>query len=118
MTALRAAVRCHWLDPIPSQAVSRINHSWYESRPLERSVGFFMARLDVSSGRLTYSDGVTETFNGSGDEFGEDSLVQLVERVRHLDAAGMQAEILREIELFAPGVKATRDRTLIVLKRN
>jgi sigma-B regulation protein RsbU (phosphoserine phosphatase) len=168
MTVLRAAVRGHWLDSLPSQAMPRINRTVCENVPENKYVTFFMGKLDLGSGRLTYvnaghnppilaraaggietlteggmvlgmfdsvpyedgvtelrpgdmlvvySDGVTETFNGAGDEFGEDRLAQLVERVRHLDAAGVQAEILREIELFAPGVKATDDRTLIVLKR-
>ncbi|HEY3121192.1 MAG TPA: SpoIIE family protein phosphatase [Vicinamibacteria bacterium] len=169
MTVLRAAVRGHWLDSLPSQAMPRINRTVCENVPENKYVTFFMGKLDLASGRLTYvnaghnppilaraaggietlteggmvlgmfdsvpyedgvtelrpgdmlvvySDGVTETFNGNGDEFGEDRLAQLVERVRHLDAAGVQAEILREIELFAPGAKATDDRTLIVLKRN
>jgi serine phosphatase RsbU (regulator of sigma subunit) len=66
---------------------------------------------------LIFSDGVTETFSASGDEFGDERLGEVALRGRGLDAAGLQAEILRELESFAVGTKATDDRTLIVLKR-
>jgi serine phosphatase RsbU (regulator of sigma subunit) len=35
-----------------------------------------------------------------------------------MDAAALQAEILRELDRFSQGTKATDDRTLIVIKRN
>jgi sigma-B regulation protein RsbU (phosphoserine phosphatase) len=67
---------------------------------------------------IVYSDGVTETWNPAGDEFGEEGLLALVVRSRALEPAALQAEILRELERFAAGAKATDDRTLIVLKRH
>jgi phosphoserine phosphatase RsbU/P len=66
---------------------------------------------------LVYSDGVTETWNPDGDEFGEEGLLELATRGRGLDAATLQDEILRTLDRFAEGAKATDDRTLIVLKR-
>jgi phosphoserine phosphatase RsbU/P len=66
---------------------------------------------------LVFSDGVTETWNAEGDEFGEDGLTDVAVRGRGLDAATLQDEILRGLERFAAGAKATDDRTLIVLKR-
>jgi serine phosphatase RsbU (regulator of sigma subunit) len=66
---------------------------------------------------LVFSDGVTETWNPEGDEFGERGLMELAQRGRGLDAASLQDEILRELDKFAQGAKATDDRTLIVLKR-
>ncbi len=66
---------------------------------------------------LVFSDGVTETWNPEGDEFGEDGLLELALRERGLDAASLQDEILRGLEKFAKGAKATDDRTMIVLKR-
>jgi len=66
---------------------------------------------------IVYSDGVTETWNPAGEEFGEEGLMALVVRSRALEPAALQVEILRELESFATGAKATDDRTLIVLKR-
>jgi sigma-B regulation protein RsbU (phosphoserine phosphatase) len=66
---------------------------------------------------VVFSDGVTETFSSRDEEFGEQRLGEIVRRGRSLDAAALQAEILRELEAFSGGQKATDDRTLIILKR-
>jgi serine phosphatase RsbU (regulator of sigma subunit) len=66
---------------------------------------------------LVFSDGVTETFDAAGGEFGEQRLAQVAVRGRGLEAAALQDEILLELDRFAPGIKASDDRTLIVLKR-
>lgn len=66
---------------------------------------------------LIFSDGVTETFDPREEEFGDDRLAALAVRGRGLEALALQDEILRELERFSAGTKATDDRTLIVLKR-
>jgi serine phosphatase RsbU (regulator of sigma subunit) len=66
---------------------------------------------------LVYSDGVTETWNAAGDEFGEQRLADVVTRHPGKDAAALEVEILRALEQHAAGAKATDDRTLIVLRR-
>jgi sigma-B regulation protein RsbU (phosphoserine phosphatase) len=66
---------------------------------------------------LIYSDGLSETFDAEGEEFGERGLAGVAMRARSLDAAALQDEILRELDRFSLGAKATDDRTLIVLKR-
>ena len=76
-----------------------------------------MAELRPGDTLLIFSDGVTETWSAEGDEFGEERLGAVAVRGRGLDAAGLQTEILRELDVFEAGTKATDDRTLIVLKR-
>src|SRR5262245_27210359 len=66
---------------------------------------------------LVFSDGVTETFDADDQEFGDDRLAELAVRGRGLEASSLKDEILRELDRFAAGTKATDDRTLIVLKR-
>jgi sigma-B regulation protein RsbU (phosphoserine phosphatase) len=66
---------------------------------------------------VMYSDGVTETWDPGGDEFGEERLVALAVRERTLGAEELQDAIIREIERFEMGARATDDRTLVVLKR-
>jgi len=67
---------------------------------------------------VVFSDGVTETWNRDDIEFGDARLAELIRQGRELDAAALQAEILRELDRFSQGTKATDDRTLIVIKRN
>jgi phosphoserine phosphatase RsbU/P len=75
------------------------------------------AELRAGDTLLIFSDGVTETWSIKGDEFGDQRLGEVAVRGRGLDAAGLQTEILRELEVFEAGTKSTDDRTLIVLKR-
>jgi sigma-B regulation protein RsbU (phosphoserine phosphatase) len=66
---------------------------------------------------VIYSDGVTETWDPEGEEWGEDKLIELVARGRAAGADALQNAILAEIERFEQGARATDDRTLVVLKR-
>jgi sigma-B regulation protein RsbU (phosphoserine phosphatase) len=73
--------------------------------------------LEKGDTLVIYSDGVTETWSPQGDEFGEEKLVELVTGSRSLGAAALQDAVLRELERFEAGARATDDRTLVVLKR-
>jgi sigma-B regulation protein RsbU (phosphoserine phosphatase) len=75
------------------------------------------AELRPGDTLLIFSDGVTETFNEAQDEFGEEGLIEVAVRGRGLEAEKLQDEILKALDDFAAGAKATDDRTLIVLKR-
>ena len=66
---------------------------------------------------VVYSDGVTETWSPEGAEYGEESLTALAVRSRGLGAPALLDTILREIERFEAGARASDDRTLVVLKR-
>jgi len=66
---------------------------------------------------IVYSDGVTETWDPDGEEFGEDKLVALAVAGRAKGAEAVLNAILGEIERFEQGARATDDRTLVVLKR-
>jgi serine phosphatase RsbU (regulator of sigma subunit) len=85
----------------------------FDSIPYEEGT----AELRSGDTLLIFSDGVTETWSAKGEEFGDDRLGQVALRGRGLDAAGLQTEILKELEVFEAGTKATDDRTLIVVKR-
>jgi serine phosphatase RsbU (regulator of sigma subunit) len=168
MAVLRAAVRAHWTEFEPAEAMPRINRTVCQNVTEGKYVTFFMARLDPATGVLCYvnaghnppvlvrasgetreleeggmvlgmfesvpyadgavemksgdallvfSDGVTETFNSRGEEYGTERLIEVARRGRGLDAPSLEAEILRSLDEFAAGARATDDRTLIVLKR-
>jgi len=84
------------------------------------SVPYAEGIVELRSGDtlFIYSDGVTETFNPEGEEYGEERLMAAVKRCRGSDAATIQKTILSDLDSFAQGIKAGDDRTIIVLKRD
>jgi sigma-B regulation protein RsbU (phosphoserine phosphatase) len=169
MAVLRAAVRAHWHEGSMAEALERINSTVCQNVPEGKYVTFFAARLETTSGKVTYvnaghnapllvraggaverleeggmvlgmfegvpyaegvvelrggdlliafSDGVTETFDEDGEEFGEERLLGALLRCRTLRALDVEKELLRDLDDFAKGAKATDDRTVIVLKRH
>jgi serine phosphatase RsbU (regulator of sigma subunit)/pSer/pThr/pTyr-binding forkhead associated (FHA) protein len=54
MTVLRASVRSHWDLPSVAEAMNRINKTVVANSPDNKYVTFFMARVDVASGRMQY----------------------------------------------------------------
>jgi serine phosphatase RsbU (regulator of sigma subunit)/predicted enzyme related to lactoylglutathione lyase len=64
---------------------------------------------------LIYTDGVTESFNEQGEEFGEDRLVEVMRRSRDLAAHGVLASIVEAVRQFSQGAQHD-DITAIVAK--
>jgi sigma-B regulation protein RsbU (phosphoserine phosphatase) len=50
---------------------------------------------------LLYTDGITEVRDGSDEEFGDERLAAALKRSRHLDAPGLHAAVLAEVNTFA-----------------
>ncbi len=64
---------------------------------------------------ILYTDGVTESFNDAGDEFGEERLIDAIERARGLTAKELVASIVQEVQQHSPNGQYD-DITLIVAK--
>lgn len=62
-----------------------------------------------------YTDGVTESFDAAGEEFGEYRLTQALRRHRQLSPQDLLAAIVDEVRQFSPGEQHD-DITLIVAK--
>jgi serine phosphatase RsbU (regulator of sigma subunit)/catechol 2,3-dioxygenase-like lactoylglutathione lyase family enzyme len=62
-----------------------------------------------------YTDGITESFNTAGQEFGEQRLIEALYRYRDLPAAAVVCSIVDEIRRFSPEEQHD-DITLIVAK--
>jgi serine phosphatase RsbU (regulator of sigma subunit) len=62
-----------------------------------------------------YTDGVTESFNTSGEEFGEQRLTEALRRHRKSSSRDLLTSIVDEISQFSPGEQYD-DITLIVAK--
>jgi serine phosphatase RsbU (regulator of sigma subunit) len=62
-----------------------------------------------------YTDGVTESFNSAGEQFGEDRLVNALRRNRELDSPELLRSLVHEVHQFS-GKRQHDDITLIVAK--
>ncbi|HEY0077613.1 MAG TPA: SpoIIE family protein phosphatase [Pyrinomonadaceae bacterium] len=66
---------------------------------------------------IVYSDGVTETQNPSGEEFGPERLHQVALQNIDASAAGIRDRIESALTKFAQGTAAVDDITLVIVKR-
>ena len=62
-----------------------------------------------------YTDGITESFNAAGEEFGEQRLTDALRRHRDLCSRELLAAIVGEVRQFSPD-EQNDDITLIVAK--
>jgi sigma-B regulation protein RsbU (phosphoserine phosphatase) len=76
------------------------------------------AELRPGDSLVIFSDGVTEGCDAEMREFGEQRLGEVVRQARSLDAEGLRARVLSELNAYEGDAKATDDRTLVVLKRS
>ena len=66
---------------------------------------------------VVYSDGVTETQNPQGEEFGPELLLDVVSRNIDASAAAIRDKIEASLTKFAQGTPAVDDITLVIVKR-
>jgi phosphoserine phosphatase RsbU/P len=83
-------------------------------RQWECSVG--ECRLERDDLLALYTDGVTEAFDGVGEEFGEQRLVDALRRNRHRPPEALLASLVDEVRSFSPH-EQNDDLTLIVARR-
>lgn len=65
---------------------------------------------------VLYTDGVVESRNMDGEEYGYDRLLAAVDEHRHEDAEGIHESILRDLRRFLGAEDYDDDMTLLVLK--
>lgn len=74
-------------------------------------------QLRVGDVLVVYSDGVTETQNPEGDEFGTMRLQEVIAENLGLTASGIRDKIEASLSAFAQGTPAVDDITLVIVKR-
>jgi serine phosphatase RsbU (regulator of sigma subunit) len=72
-------------------------------------------RLEPGDTLALYTDGVTESLNAQGEEFGEQSLVRALERRREMCPEALVAAVVDEVRQFSAGEQHD-DITLIVAR--
>ncbi|MBN2319338.1 MAG: PP2C family protein-serine/threonine phosphatase [Acidobacteria bacterium] len=76
------------------------------------------ATVKLNSGGIlvAYTDGVTESVNEYGEEFGENRIIQLVQANRDLDADGLKSLIVEQVLSWTSAEERGDDMTLVVAK--
>jgi sigma-B regulation protein RsbU (phosphoserine phosphatase) len=72
-------------------------------------------RLEAGDVFVLYTDGVTEARSASGEEFGEE---RLIEALNGRGALGMTGTVLDAIDHFAAGAPQHDDITLLIGRRS
>jgi len=72
-------------------------------------------QLSAGDALALYTDGITESFNDTGEEFGEQRLIEALRRHRELAPQAVIASIVDEVRQFSPHEQYD-DITLIVAK--
>src|SRR5713226_3660721 len=75
-------------------------------------------RLHPGDVLVIYSDGVSESVNPKGEEFGPTRLYEVVARNLDASAAGIRDRIESALTKFCQGTPAADDITLVICKRN
>jgi sigma-B regulation protein RsbU (phosphoserine phosphatase) len=66
---------------------------------------------------LLYTDGVNETADSEGEEFGEDRINEIMDRNPDATAQELLDEILKAVNDFSAGIPQYDDITIVVIKR-
>ena len=66
---------------------------------------------------IVYSDGVTESVNENEDEFGEERLIEVLQKNRTRTAAGIRDRIDEALTRFVGKAKSVDDLTMVIVKR-
>jgi sigma-B regulation protein RsbU (phosphoserine phosphatase) len=74
--------------------------------------------LEMNEGGIlvVYTDGIVESENESGEEFGENRIIQLVQGNRELGAEGLRAMIVEKVLSWTSTEERGDDMTLVVAK--
>ena len=77
-----------------------------------------VAETHIESGDLftIFSDGVTEAAASSGDEFGEQRLLSILEPSRNLESSSILRNVEQAVEEFRAGERPQDDLTLVVAR--
>lgn len=74
-------------------------------------------RFDLGDVLLIFSDGISESVNERGEEFGVTRLVEVVTRYRHLRPAELRDRIEEALSQFVGKARPADDMTLVIVKR-
>jgi serine phosphatase RsbU (regulator of sigma subunit) len=74
-------------------------------------------KLEQQDSLFLFTDGVSETRDATGSEYGVDRVAEFVRRQRALSPEHIAAECLKELRTFSSGAARADDLTLLVIRR-
>jgi len=86
----------------------------FEQMQIDEPRRFVMSQGDVFA---VISDGIFESADPNGEEFGMDRAMEVIRRNRHATASEILSQIRDAVEEFTRGAPAADDRTIIMIKR-
>lgn len=75
-------------------------------------------KLQPGNVLVVYSDGITESMNESEEEFGLETLEQIVDKLQDKNANEILEDVLTSVKLHSKGVSQSDDLTLMIIKRD
>ena len=78
------------------------------------------AQIELEPGSLlvAFTDGVSESMNSADEEWGEDSLLEAIQKAQELPPHELAEQLLLKAEAFAGGAPQHDDMTLLIAKVN
>jgi sigma-B regulation protein RsbU (phosphoserine phosphatase) len=73
-------------------------------------------RLESGDALVAFTDGLVEARNPSGEEFGEERLIQILLKCARLSAANIEDQVLRAVEDWTAEAEQEDDLTLVIFK--
>ncbi|MPN31493.1 hypothetical protein SDC9_178967 [bioreactor metagenome] len=73
-------------------------------------------RMSPQDSVVLYTDGVTEAFNKSGEEYGEKRLVSLLENLGQKSVGNIITSIAEDVAIFSEGAAQSDDITMLCMK--
>jgi len=83
----------------------------------ENAYGETALRLDPGDLMVMYTDGISETADPSGEEFGAETLTRFLVERRAEPLLALDAKLIGELDRFSQGAPYMDDRTLLFLRR-
>ena len=74
-------------------------------------------QLEKGEGVVIFSDGVTEAATLEAEEYGNDRLIEVIQKNIHRSAAGLRDKIESSVSAFTKTAPANDDITLVIVKR-
>jgi sigma-B regulation protein RsbU (phosphoserine phosphatase) len=90
-----------------------------DSGPLfEKNITEQSVSLNAGDIFLLYTDGIVEAMNHADEMFGEDYLLEILQRNHNSSAGAVKNEILTDLEEFLNGRMLQDDTTMVILKNS
>ena len=83
----------------------------------DNAYGEALLHLETGDLMVMYTDGITETTDPKGEEYGSEALIQFLATRRTEPLLALDAKLIGDLDRFSQGAPYTDDRTLLILRR-